>query len=122
MTETLQTALIGAAAGLASGAIASLIAPRVNWAVEVRRSRRDGRRQSIESWRAALSATPFDKVAFLHSPEYASLRPLLSSQLIQRIESDTITVQLGGRGGGVNILNPGRYDEIARIERDWDLV
>ena len=65
----------------------------------------------------------------LSSPCYASLRPHLSKEAIKKIEDPTLGLVLN-RGGATPSESHLAYrfplkifiDEIARIEREWNLV
>jgi len=48
-------AVVGGLAGLASGALASVVAPWVNWGIEKRRFRLQRRRELVGEWRAGLA-------------------------------------------------------------------
>lgn len=111
----------GALAGSASGLVASLVAPWVHWGVEKKRQRLSRRRQLVAEWRAALSR-PQQVKDFRESATYATLRPHLPADLVRRIESDTIEIQVGGRGAGLANFNAALLDEIAQVESKWKLV
>lgn len=111
----------GAVSGSVFGALASLIAPWVTWGVEKRRLKLASRRKSVAEWRQAVAQSDGVK-EFRETAAYATMRPHLLRTLIERIESDTITIQQGGRGGGVNNFKPLVYDDITRVEKHWDLV
>ena len=120
MDEFLKIA-VSSGFGLVSGGIGSLIAPWVDWGVEKKRilltARRDFLKECREQVHKALS-----REAFRDSHIYARLRPLLSPKTLKMIETETITIQTGGRGGGVNNYAPAILDDIARIEREWGLL
>jgi hypothetical protein len=54
VTDVLLQALPGAIGGLVTGAIASLIAPWVQWAIEKRRSKLNYRQELIRKWRKEI--------------------------------------------------------------------
>lgn len=120
MDEFLKIA-VPAVVGLVSGAIGSLIAPWVAWGIEKKRSLLTARRDFLKDCRDSVHQAP-SREAFRDSPIYARLRPLLSPKTLERIETKTIIVQTGGRGGGVNNYAPAILDDIARIEREWGLL
>lgn len=113
--------VIPAFVGLVSGAIGSLIAPWVNWGIEKKRANLEARRRFIADARAELQHNP-DKEKFRDSVLYSRLRPHLSEHTSKEIESDTITIQDGGRGGGVNNYIPQVLDEIRELESKWRLL
>lgn len=113
--------IAGAVSGSIFGSLASLVAPWVSWGVEKRRLRHEARRGLVSQWRNAVTESA-DLASFRESTEYASMRPYLRRTIIERLESDTITIQQGGRGGGVNNFKPVVSDDITRVERYWKLV
>jgi len=113
--------LAGAVSGSFAGGLASLVAPWVNWGIEKRRTKLDTRRKLISEWRDAVAASS-DVRAFRDSPSYSAMRPYLLRALIEQIESDTVRIQSGGRGAGVNNIKPALFDDISRIERHWELL
>jgi len=118
MEEFLKIA-IPAFTGLIAGAIGSIVAPWVNWGIEKRKLRLSARREFITTARCSLEAGA-DKSAFRESA-ISQLRPFLSERTRKEIESDTITVQLGGRGSGANNYKPHVLDELHTLESKWKL-
>lgn len=55
MALEIVVALIGGGAGLATGAIGSLVAPWANWGIEQRRLRRAIRLERISEWRSGVA-------------------------------------------------------------------
>ena len=124
MPDTVLTAVIGGVAGLLAGAIASLIAPWVNWGIEKKRKQLEHRQALIKRWRMVLAHPHFAREHMMRDSDYGALEPLLSAEArtqIGRPFTSHIAVR-GGHGG------PGEADhtlllrEIARIEREWGLV
>ena len=120
MEEFLKIA-VPALIGLVSGAIGSLIAPWINWGVEKRRTKLEARRRFIADARAELQHNT-DKEKFRDSVLYSRLRPHLSERNSKEIESDTITLQKGGRGADANNYIPRVLDDIRALEAEWDLL
>ena len=110
--------VIPAITGLLSGAIASLIAPWINWRIEQKREKLAYRRATIRRWRDFL-ANEFDQLGFSGTAIYSEMRSHLSKATRDSIEADKITVRLG-RGG--NVIHSLVLDEIARLEKEWDLL
>jgi len=54
--------------------------------------------------------------------EKRKLRPFLSERTREEIESDTITVQLSGRGSGTNNYKPHVLDELRTLASKWKLL
>ena len=113
--------VVAAVSGLGAGIVGSLVAPWAKWKIEEVRERAKARRQLIESFRSHIS-TDISSEQLRETPEYARLRPHLSNRIRKQIESDTIQVQLGGRGRGANNFSPKLYDEITALEKKWKLI
>ena len=120
MEEFLKIA-IPALTGLLAGAIGSLIAPWVNWGIEKRKLRLTTRREFIAAARRTLE-TDSDKDEFRESAIYSQLRPFLSERTRKEVESDTITIQMGGRGSGADNYRPRVLDELHTLEKKWKLL
>jgi hypothetical protein len=120
MEEFLKIA-IPALTGLVAGAIGSLIAPWVNWGIEKKKLRLTAQREFIAAARRTLE-TGSNKDEFRESGIYSQLRPFLSERTRKEIESDTITVQIGGRGSGANNYRSHVFDELHVLERKWKLI
>lgn len=120
MDEILKIAL-PAFIGLIAGAIGSLIAPWINWGIEIRRLRLQARREMIAAARSELQAG-LDKEEFRESSIYSQLRPFLSERISQDIESDSVVVQSEGRGRGVNNYIPDVLDVLNNLEEKWKLL
>jgi hypothetical protein len=113
--------LVAAASGLGAGIIGSLVAPWAQWKIEEKRERATARRKFIESCRS-LIASDISSQEFRETQEYARLRPHLSETVRNKIEGDTIHIQMGGRGGGANNFSPKLFDEITALEKKWELI
>ena len=120
MDEFLKIA-IPAIVGLLSGAVGSLIAPWVSWGIEKKRALLVARRDFLKECRELVHQAA-SREAFRESHVYARVRPLLSPKTVESIETETIIVQIEGRGGGVNNYAPAVLDDITRIEREWGLL
>ena len=113
--------IVAAASGLGAGIIGSLVAPWAQWKIEEKRERANARRQFIELCRN-LIASDISSQEFRETSEYARLRPHLSEKIRKQIESDTIHIQIGGRGGGANNFSPQLLDEVSELEKKWNLI
>ena len=120
MEEFMKIA-IPALTGLIAGTIGSLIAPWVNWGIEKRKLRLTARREFIAAARRSLDVGS-DKNEFRESAIYSQLRPFLSERTRKEIESDTITIQMGGRGSGADNYRPHVLDELHTLENKWKLL
>jgi hypothetical protein len=125
---------------VASGALGGTAAAWSNWGIEKRRSKLAYRRELIESWRKMVldvtrtyESPHNEDVSFTELIErreaYYSLKPHLPTETLDALKAEknktTIDVVTGGRKTIVN--PPDRFvglltDDIARIERQWDLV
>lgn len=109
----------------ALGAGGGLIAALIGWDIEKRRGRRANREKMVAAWREAL-LTKFNptgwagrqgpRYEFMMLPEYASLRPHLSARFLKEIEGDGIVI------AGPDFPRLSLISEIARIEKEWDLI
>ena len=99
------------------------------WGIEKRRQKLQARREIVSEWRKTLIplliAKPETSVGgsaskhtFMDHESYASLRPHLKPELVRKLESSTIHVVLGGPPFPRNEI----IEEIARIEREWQLI
>jgi hypothetical protein len=110
-----------ALAGLIAGAIGSLIAPWIHWGIDKKKTQHLARREFIAAARRALEADS-GKHEFRESAIYSQLRPFLSEKTRKEIESDTVTLQIGGRGSGANNFKPRVLDELHVLEKKWKLL
>lgn len=110
--------VIPALSGLLSGVIGSFVAPWINWRIEQKREKLAYRRATIRRWRDFL-AGEFDQLGFSGTAIYSEMRSHLSKATRDSIEADKITIRLG-RGG--NVIHSLVLDDIARLEKEWDLL
>jgi hypothetical protein len=107
--------IVSAVAGLVSGVFGSLAAPWVKWMVEKRKGKLEAQRALLDAAIRKVERDDFGPV-FLESSEYARLRPHLTEHAVNVIEWRS---PLEARDGDRKKLV---LDEIARLEREWDLV
>ena len=106
------------------GGLGGLVVIWAQWGLAKRRHRLQYRTELILSWRLALipliSQSEPDwinhRARVLTTPEYASLRPHLSRKTRKKFEAERTTFV--GDGHRTRMI----IDEIARIERKWQLV
>jgi hypothetical protein len=119
MSDQLWAALIGGVAGLASGALVSLVAPWVNWGVEKRRLRLMRRRELVDQWRAGLaeaeSADVFGAEAIEHLVWYQSLRRHLDPWDGSTPADRTVVVTPTGSRSGTAVQIDNAIEKQARI-------
>lgn len=104
--------------GLVGGLVGSLIGPWVQWGIEKRRSKLAFKREQIKRWRHWLNEY-YATSSLQASAVYSEMRPYLAKHVVAAVEQRQVPVRTG-RGGDVTkslIL-----DDIARIEREWDLI
>lgn len=122
MDTTTLNAIIAGVVGLIAGAIGSLIAPWIQWGIEKNRIRQQRRIELIYNWREILSREDFQRDNLLNNPSYGPLRELLNKSIRERFERSTNEI--------VVLLDSAKnsYDrdvilkEVARIEKEWDLI
>ena len=109
----------GLVAGLASGAVASLLAPWAHWSIEKRRLARQRKYSLLDSWRTGIASMETeDHTEFLATPWYETLRPYLSASEREALEAPRTFYIPADTGRGVKDLFTGEVD---RIEREWGL-
>ncbi len=121
------------------GGLGGLVTTYFNWGVEKKKQRLQRQRELITGWRMELIpmiAQPSDPAMIwagerqrkvMSSPYYASLRPHLSNEAIADIENATIRIFVQTGASHTNDWNhhfPLKIfvEEIARIEKKWNLV
>lgn len=118
----LEAILPPAITAVIGGLIGSLLGPWIKWDIEKRRQRQVSRRELVSIVRVTLASNPPTREEFVESPLYAQLLPHLSSATLERLQSRSTIVQMGGRGGGVNNYVPGVLDDLFALERKWKLL
>lgn len=121
--SSLQT-IIAAGAGLLAGAVGSLVAPWVHWAIEARRERLASRRRLIAELRATINhhMAEDDDFGFLRDTAYSRLRPYMDPKVVESLERpSTFHVRKDIPGAPPATLSS-LAREVSRIERDWKLI
>ncbi len=77
------------------------------------------RRNKLKAWRGYLGAVYRDQQQFQDSVEFSEMRPHLSEKTRAAIEGRQITVRVG-RGG--DVVKGLILDDLAELERKWDLL
>jgi hypothetical protein len=114
--------LIPALLGLIGGVVGSLVAPWVHWAIEKRRSKFDYRKSLIEKWRSEIDAFDWEYENFGNTSTYAAMKPLMQQNVIEDFEAQRTFHIPPDRGRGENLKKHWASDEVARIEKEWDLT
>ena len=122
---------------LVGGLIASVVSPWVRWGIEKRSNKQAFRRDLVANWRTMIAhvATYLDNAEegqgvrfFLERhPDYPSLKPHLSPNSLDAIASRQgiamrPALAIGEDQGETHPALLLMTDDVARIERDWDLV
>lgn len=110
--------IIPAITGLFAGLVASLIAPWVHWGIEKRRDLNIERKMLMKLARRSLSFR-FQKSKFREDDIYFRLKPLLSKELTDSIESDTIA---SDKGADDYEYIKSVHVELIKIEKKWKLI
>lgn len=147
MTEPITIAIIAATAGLISGTIASIIAPWINWGIQKKKEKFEQRRKLLENNRKIIlneyeKMENFNKDFALGNiklfyptahnyldtlnkyPEFQQLLPFLNSDTVKILQEAQL-LELKDRQSQLGQI-PKPYqrtlDNIALIERDWELI
>ena len=89
---------------------------------EKRRDLQNEPRKHIEVWRSVIQNFDFNTAnQFSGTDTYSQMRPHLQDEAVKMLEASRIAyVAPEGRGG--DLFRYTLLDEVARIEREWDLV
>jgi hypothetical protein len=140
MAYEVPVALISGGVGLATGAIGSLCAPWGNWGVEKRRTRQERRAERIEEWRdgigdlrhaeqESIPGRPEGHLVFVTPADisnpnlttqgwWITLKTELSRPALRQLPKLTSQPLVDREGKVPDLLER----EVARIERDWNLI
>jgi hypothetical protein len=125
MDDKVLTTIIGGVAGLVTGAIGSLFAPWIHWGIEKRRYKRAARKELVSSFRASLqeciNCTTTISVGdrFRSWPSYYQIRPNLNQDYVAELERFWDSEV---RSPAVSSLINRMLDDLACLEKDWDLL
>jgi hypothetical protein len=108
----LATAVLGFFGGLAT--------PWVKARYDAIAEKRTYQKGLIAAWRAKLAENPQLPKHFGDTHEYASLRAHMKPEVVKRFEAPRTLYVPGGRG--LDVRKQMLLDEIARIEKDWQLL
>lgn len=113
--------VVSAVVGVIAGAIGSLIAPWVQWAVEKRRSLLQSRRETIRRWRDFIENFDFQNYKLADTATYSEIRPYLPEELRRGMESGFV-IKAAASGRGENAWKHDILDAIADLEQQWKLL
>jgi hypothetical protein len=130
--EKIVIAIITLIAGAVGGTVASL----VNWGIEKRKQKLAYRRELVASWRKMIADAPGqlgtkiadtnELLAFFEGQQnYYSLRAHLTTDTRARLKQSILHMVLTPPSVGMpptNQLLRLLSDEVARIEKEWELV
>lgn len=106
--------------GLFTGAVASLIAPWINWHIEKKKNERMEKEKLIENLRLyVLRKNPKD-IEFINSIDYIRIRPYLSNKFVEELENSNETVIIMGGATRSNYQSE-LLEQIDRIEEEWNV-
>lgn len=112
-------AVIGGVAGLASGVVASVIAPWASWRIEKKRRELDRKYELLDRWRTGISEFDSENYKGAFGTEwYETLRPYLSPAVLALTERPRTVVVDPGTG---RALRNRFAEEVDRIEHHWKL-
>lgn len=119
MAYEIWTAAIGAASGLVSGGIASVVAPWINWGIEKKRLERQRRYDLLKSWREGIARMETDdRGEYISSDWYETMRPYMWETRRDELERPGTVIVPADSGRGIK----GRFaSEADRIESQWGL-
>jgi len=119
----METAIVAAVTAVI-GFLSGLIVPWIRWRIERKRELLAHRRRLITLWRTTIGGhnfnSPEERSDFGSSTAYSSLRPLMRPEIVEKFEAAR-TFYVGG-GRGEDVRTQMLLDEVARIERMWDLI
>ena len=137
MAHEVPVAVISGGVGLATGAIGSLFAPWAKWGVEKRRNRQERRAERIKEWREGIGDLRYAEqesipgrpeghllFADIGNPNLTSqgwwitLKTELSRPALRQLSRLTSKPLVDREGRVPDLLER----EVARIERDWNLI
>lgn len=75
-----------------SSIVTALLAPHVNWGIEKKKIRLQNQKELIHNLRNILDKEDFSREDFRNTQIYTQIRPFLSSQTIETVESSVIHV------------------------------
>lgn len=116
------TIIPAALTGLASGGVASLIAPWAQWGVKKREFQVEARRELIKTTRQ-WAAENRGRDEFRDSHLYSQLKGFLSKESVDKVEQGGHHVVIGpSRPLRVNYIWDVVLRDVALIERKWALI
>ena len=98
-----------------SGSVAGYI---IKWGIEKKKMKIEYKQRLIKRWREYIDSY-FVQTEFNDTVMYSEMRPHLSERTLNAIEKREIRSR-PGRGG--NIVKSLVLDDIARLEKEWDLI
>jgi hypothetical protein len=88
---------------------------------EKQQSKIEYRKERIEGWREAIEDFDFENKWFGDTVWYSEIRLYLKQDIVKRIEAPR-TLIVPAEGRGEHAVKYILLDEIARLEREWDLI
>jgi hypothetical protein len=119
-------AIIGGIAGLISGAIASLIAPWVQYAIELRRKSFEYKKEKLDEIKKLLEkASEMDEIE--RSPLWGFIRENLNEEEKKKVYPGALVVLVSNDGSHSSLTQDdlkkqGISKMIYRLEKEWKLL
>lgn len=108
--------------GLLTGATGSLIAPWIKWGIEKNKMRREAKIQIIKELKTITSEKEFDRVKFINSPNYMTVRDKLSSATVKELERPLNHINVSMGSPAIDFEKRKLFEDICRLEKKWGLV
>ena len=122
MDSELWAAAIGGGAGLATGAVSSLLAPWAKWSIEKRQVKMQHRLAILKEARRGVAEYRRVHTSIVSESWYQQLRPYMTSAGIASIEAPRVpSVTALGQQELRHSRAVTLAGEIDRVERDWKL-
>jgi len=106
------------------GFLGGLLTPWIKGRVDAKKRLDSSHRELIQQWRDSIDSADFNDewntYRFGNSPEYSSLRSQMEGSVITKFEAARTFYVGGGRGDDVR--KQMLLDEVARLEKKWELV
>jgi hypothetical protein len=121
MPGEVANVVISAVAGLITGAVASLVAPWVNWRIERVREQLRYRREVVSRIREVIGSAAFEPKDFFRTIDYQHVRRLIPERSRTSMESDRTVIATTG-GDWRTPYRQALAEAVAALERQWQLV
>lgn len=122
MSSELWAAAVGGGAGLATGAVSSLLAPWAKWSTEKRQIKMQHRYALLARWREGVANYSSRSFSLPSTSWYQQLRSHLSFHAIATVEAPRVPIATDlERSERRQTVAVTLAEKIDRIERKWKL-